>query len=565
MLRLCFACLLILGFVGCDSPELPDASFEGNERLDSLMQQIQDDRGVVEFDESIANLNEIMALSEESGEPDYLIRAYNITGTVYSTYNLYDEALENYFKALEISKEERIDRYLNSIFNNIGISYSRNGSFEKGGDYFNKALEISRKRGDSLRVALNLVNLSNTLEERQLSDSSLACLEQALELYQALNQEMGYIAVLANIGSSYSTFGKADSAFKYLNKAYIGAKQKENVYIKSAAAVGLAKLYLDEAQIDSTEFYLREAMQGFSMLNDKQDLLSAKKLQASLFSLKGDPAEAIAVLEEITDLQDSLISVQTTQWISKHQLNYEYGQKEKELELLEEKARREKILWIAGIAIAVFISLLVIQLLRSRLERVNQKNLLLKKKKELGDLELEKAKLSQKREKEEQEARMKISEIEKEKLQQELDFKNRAMVSNVINIANQNEKMNTVLSLLKKAESSSQEEAEALLKESKSIIYSQQTLEKEWETFRIHFEEVHPNFFTKLSAQSSSLTSNDLRMCAYALLDLSPKEIALILNIAPSSIRKRKQRLKVKLNIDNNEDLSDWLRKTILD
>ncbi|MEM9051854.1 MAG: tetratricopeptide repeat protein [Bacteroidota bacterium] len=530
--------------------------------LDSLMLDAKSQLGRMEFEEAVIALDNILGLSERIDDPEYKIRAHNISGSIYSTYNLHDEALENYFQSLEISEREKIDKYLNSIYNNIGISYAINASMEQAADYFGRALEISRVRNDSVRTALNLTNLSNCLNELGLRDSSLICLKESLKLYGKLGKSIGYLATLNNIGNVFDQIGVRDSALFYYHESYKGAGDKEDPKSISVASLNLAQMYSQSGDFEQAQSYIDKSIDGFNMLKDGDNLVSSYKAASEIALGKGENQASVNFLNEALNLQDSLAEVRSSQWVSKHQLNYEFGKKEKELEIVEAAAERRQRYWLIGILAAGLLSILAFLLMRSRIIRLKQRNLLLKKEKEFTDLALEKNLLIQKREKEERETQIKISEIEREKLRQELDFKNRELVSNVINIANQNEKMNTILSLLEKAEGESS--ANEYIKESKSLIYSQKALESEWDTFKIHFEEVHPNFFARLSAQYPSLSTNDLRMCAFIVLNLTPKEISLILNIAPSSIRKRKQRLKEKLDIPKEEEIKDWMNRNVL-
>ncbi len=80
----------------------------------------------------------------------------------------------------------------------------------------------------------------------------------------------------------------------------------------------------------------------------------------------------------------------------------------------------------------------------------------------------------------------------------------------------------------------------------RKIIRGNENTDQDWEGFKLHFEEVHPQFFSRLQEAYPALSANDLRLCAYLLIDLNSKEIAQIYNISPESIRKKKQRLREK-------------------
>ena len=76
----------------------------------------------------------------------------------------------------------------------------------------------------------------------------------------------------------------------------------------------------------------------------------------------------------------------------------------------------------------------------------------------------------------------------------------------------------------------------------------------------MHFEEVHPRFFQALTQRTPGLSLTDIRHCAYIRLDLDTKEIARLLNIAPTSVQIARVRLKKKLELDRTQDLKEFIR-----
>lgn len=64
-------------------------------------------------------------------------------------------------------------------------------------------------------------------------------------------------------------------------------------------------------------------------------------------------------------------------------------------------------------------------------------------------------------------------------------------------------------------------------------------------------------FQDKLKERYPNLTAYDLRLCTYLNANLSTKEIATLLNIAPDSVKKAKHRLRKKLVIRPQESFSD--------
>lgn len=80
-----------------------------------------------------------------------------------------------------------------------------------------------------------------------------------------------------------------------------------------------------------------------------------------------------------------------------------------------------------------------------------------------------------------------------------------------------------------------------------------------WKNFEQRFLLSNPKFFDSLKLNFPILTSNDLRFCAFIALNISYKDIALILNISPESVKTNRKRLRKKLNLLPNDDLSTLL------
>jgi AraC family chitin signaling transcriptional activator len=55
------------------------------------------------------------------------------------------------------------------------------------------------------------------------------------------------------------------------------------------------------------------------------------------------------------------------------------------------------------------------------------------------------------------------------------------------------------------------------------------------------------------------LTPNDLKLCVYLRLNLSSKEIAPMLNISPQSVEIKRFRLRKKMDLDHEENLTDYI------
>ncbi|NRA11511.1 MAG: hypothetical protein HRT57_06125 [Crocinitomicaceae bacterium] len=72
---------------------------------------------------------------------------------------------------------------------------------------------------------------------------------------------------------------------------------------------------------------------------------------------------------------------------------------------------------------------------------------------------------------------------------------------------------------------------------------------------KVHFEEIHPDFYRCLNELNSSLTHKDLRLAAFLKMRLTNKEIALLLSISLAGAKKAIQRLRKKLFLKKDDNL----------
>ncbi|MFO8128894.1 MAG: triple tyrosine motif-containing protein [Bacteroidales bacterium] len=83
--------------------------------------------------------------------------------------------------------------------------------------------------------------------------------------------------------------------------------------------------------------------------------------------------------------------------------------------------------------------------------------------------------------------------------------------------------------------------------------------EKQWEIFETHFENVHEEFLKRIKTEFPDLSPRELKLCAYLRMNISSKEIALLMNISTRGVEISRYRLRKKLNLDRSMNLTDFI------
>ncbi|WP_245949176.1 helix-turn-helix transcriptional regulator [Lutibacter citreus] len=147
-----------------------------------------------------------------------------------------------------------------------------------------------------------------------------------------------------------------------------------------------------------------------------------------------------------------------------------------------------------------------------------------------------------------------IMQIKNEKLNQDIDNKNRELGISTMSIIRKNK----LLTKIKKELNKNKHIDNSIAIE---LIDNNLNDTKDWSFFEQAFKNVDKDFLEKIKNTHPDLTSNDLRFCAYLRLNLSSKEIASLLNISIKSVETKRYRLRKKLSLGHSDGLIDHILK----
>jgi ligand-binding sensor domain-containing protein/DNA-binding CsgD family transcriptional regulator len=81
----------------------------------------------------------------------------------------------------------------------------------------------------------------------------------------------------------------------------------------------------------------------------------------------------------------------------------------------------------------------------------------------------------------------------------------------------------------------------------------------QWKVFEEHFEAVHEAFLKRLKTAYPDLSPRELKLAAYLRLNISTKEIALLMNISPRGVEIARYRLRKKFKLDRSTNLLNFI------
>lgn len=147
-----------------------------------------------------------------------------------------------------------------------------------------------------------------------------------------------------------------------------------------------------------------------------------------------------------------------------------------------------------------------------------------------------------------------IMRLSNEKLNQEIENKNKELASSTMSIIRKNEILNTIKKELQKIKND-----RSNLSSVERIIDKNIRNEDDWKHFQEAFNNTDKDFLRELKNKHANLTPHDLRFCTYLRLNLSSKEIAPLLNISVRSVEIKRYRLRKKLSLEHSENLVSYI------
>jgi DNA-binding CsgD family transcriptional regulator len=148
-----------------------------------------------------------------------------------------------------------------------------------------------------------------------------------------------------------------------------------------------------------------------------------------------------------------------------------------------------------------------------------------------------------------------IQRMKEQNLEKEIKNKSKELVNYTILLRKKNEVLQNIQEILNKDGLPENKMKSKVLQ----IVDQNLSDRKEWEIFQLHFDEAHSDFLKKLKLRHPDLTPNDLRFCAFLRMNMTSKEISFLLNMSLRSIEVKRYRLRLKLGLEHDHNLVDYI------
>jgi tetratricopeptide (TPR) repeat protein len=448
-------------------------------------------------------------------------------GSIYDDMGNKKLAIEKSIEALRILDTVTQEPWRKAdILRGIGRIELDRKNFKESLIYLNKALDVYKDNNDNIWQAYTLTDIGNNyLDSEKYNEAEQAYLE-ALDLANTFDLKDTRTNIIGNLGSINYERGNYFEARKNIHEALNVNRSINDIVNILSNLILITKIELKTKNYAAANKAIQEGLKLSDSLNKFDIEKEFYYYKATLLADQGAYQGAFNNLNTYIKIKDSLNKVNSAKQIDEIKISFETEQKEKEIllktneiKLLEErnqKAENQRLFFIITALGILLFSISVFYGLHQKMKR---------------------------------------NKLEREKLDKDLEFKEKELTTHALHLAHKNEILYDLKSQLKaiKSESFNSRSYQNVI----NTINLDINNDNNWEQFRTYFEDVHKDFNSKVMRNYPTVSNNDLRLMSLLKMNLSSKEIANILNISIEGVKKARYRLRKKLNLTSEESLQE--------
>jgi tetratricopeptide (TPR) repeat protein len=499
---------------------------------------------------ALKNVSSLLQKAPEN--PAYRLASLRFHNTLANSYYYlsdYASSIENYQYALHIARTIKDEYRTSLLYNNIGALYQEWGDNELAMKYLQEGLSFAKKIDNQESIASAYVNIGNTFNANEEYDSAFYYYHKSIPLIEKMDEPLTLCNVYINLIPIYLNRFQLRKAEQLLQK--VQPIIEENGYLRYAIFFHTIYGDLEKAKgnFDAEISHFSEAFKIAQKLDEKKTLLDLSYQLHTKYARQKEYQKAYEYSLLMQQLDDSIYSENTTRKINELEVKFDVERKELQIRSLKKAREYDRKLRYLSFFIVLIIILSTSLIIRTYIVKR-------KKQKALFQVELKLREQAQTL----AETKLQKQELEQAKLRDDIDFKAKQLTVHALNMMQKNKMLQELLKSIQ--EVSKQKDNTNLSKELSRLklqIKRSINVDKDWDLFKLYFEQVNRNFFEKLKEINPELNQNDFRLAALIKLKLNIKESASVLNLSPLSIKGSRHRLRKKLHLESRDDLMEFI------
>ncbi len=490
---------------------------------------VQEQQG--QRDTALASAKKSLQLAKKNKDENRIFSAHQHLGYFYLNGGNHEKSISHYLQSLTLAEKLQNPKKIAKASQGIGIIYNKQMDFDRAEKYFTQSLNYQKQ----LKDTAGIIRLSNDFgilnkNKKNYQEAEKWFLE-ILELSKNGQYTWAHQSAYNNLGLLYYQMNLYQRGIAFSQKGVDEFAKNNN---KRALSDALNNLSKNELALGRTQSAINHALQSLQLAREIKTLekqREALKVLAQAHENQGKTGTALTYYKEYKALYDSIYTIQKSAQIHGLEKKFNSAKKDKEIALLAKDAElaRTRSSWILiGLGLVLF----------------------------FGGLLFWKQIQNRKKEKLIEKEKRKVSELETARLKRELSFKKQELTSKVLQLCRKNEFMQTldekVKAINQEVKSTDKKQLEKLSRQINQDIDA----DADWEQFLQSFESVHTTFMKTVNQTYPNFSKGEIRMACLLKMNLSTKDIANLLNITVAGVKKSRNRMRKKMEIESSDNLT---------
>lgn len=504
----------------------------------NLEQQSISTHSLVILEISKGNLDEAEQINKKNLDFNEKIKdtfgialSYDTESSIHIDKGHYLLALNSAVKSLDIFKSLKNKIRIADAQNKLAVIENSLGNYDSSIEYSTKALQVYKDYEDLEFQAsiLNILGISHKLKKD--NKKAINYFNKSLEISQSQGYQSIVLVSLPHLIDIYLEHKENEKAKQLINDGLTMSNSIGSELMTSSFDIRRAIYYKNINNFEKALNILDASLKSIGI--DQDNLSRVYKIKSDIFKLQNNYKSAFENFELYKKLQDSTFNKEKISKINELRIINQTEQKEaeiviqkEEIKTLNTQAENDKLTkTLYGIGMFSFIA--IAGLLYFGFKQ-----------------------------------RMKKNKIEREKQEeiykQEIAYKKKELASQTLHLVQKS----TFIQELKENLERIKQSPELFKVEFRRLVMllkKESAEDKDWEVFKSYFTEVHNNFDIKIKGLANDISEKEIRLASFLRMNLSTKEIASMLNVMPDSVTKSKYRLKKKLALGKEDDLTQFL------
>lgn len=317
-----------------------------------------------QLNEALLYVDSAITWAEKVGEPARIALAYLNRADYNRQLVRMKQALIDCDTALVYAEKAKKDDTRARIFQTIGSIHHAQGDYVQSKTYYEKAFVLYEKANNTQMIAISLNNLGNIYKGEKKYEQAVANYNNAIRIAEKAGDKSNMAMFYSNISNAYYEQKKYPESEKTVLKSLEHARQQDNTMQIADAQALYAMILLKMTRVDES---LKQAGESYALAS-KEELVDLKEIAAQMLAegnyLKGNYKEAYKYLQESKSIADTLARQKFEDEVASLQTNMQFNEKNKEIGLLnkdsqlqQQQLKDQRIIMMAGAAIALLLLL----------------------------------------------------------------------------------------------------------------------------------------------------------------------------------------------------------------